>query len=353
MDVDTLLRRVLALPGRVLDLTDATAGRPGLPGPVAPDLVRDLVRRGARHPESHLAFEPDLSHLVVGDRLLAYRVHGGTAFGVGGLNAPPGERARLLRAFRDEARARGCRRALVFPLRRDDLDEAAEAGFEAVQVGVEAWLDLPELDPWGPGYAHARHMCRVARRRGVRIDEVGVGWARRALPEVYATWLASRRPRGRMRLLVGSPGFDRPVDRRYLVARAGDRVEGFVTLVPGAPGVWGVDVLCRRPDAVKGTMEALVLDAAERLRGEGATVLSLGPCPMACVPASGERPLLRRIFGLLYGTRLGNRLFGFRNLHRFKQKFRPRWEPVWFAAAPRVGVTALYAGCRMWGLFGP
>src|SRR5690606_23809101 len=127
MDVDTLLRRALALPGRALDLADAVAGRPHLPSPVPPDRVRALVRRDARHPESHLALEAGLSHLVVGDRLLAWCVRGGTAFGVGGVNAPPGERAGLLRAFADEVRARGCRRALVFPLRRDDLDAAAEA----------------------------------------------------------------------------------------------------------------------------------------------------------------------------------------------------------------------------------
>lgn len=351
MDADTLLRRALALPGRVLDLADAAAGRPRLAGGLEPDAVLPLVRRQARHPESHLALEPGLSYVVAHGHVLAYRLRGGTAFGVGGVNAPPGERGPLLAAFAAQLRARGCRRVLLFPLRRDELDEARAAGFDAVQVGVEAWLDLPGLDLGGREHAHVRHLRNVARRRGVRVDELGADDARALLPDVYAAWLASKRPRWRMRLLVGTPGFERAYDRRYLVARGEDRVEGFVTLVPGGPGVWGVDVMCRRPDAIKGTMEALVVAAAERLRDEGATALSLGPCPMAAVPVQGPRSALRRTFALLYGTRCGNRLFGFRNLHRFKQKFRPRWEPVWFGATPRLGVTALYAGCRMWGLF--
>ena len=83
---------------------------------------------------------------------------------------------------------------------------------------------------------------------------------------------------------------------------------------------------------------------------EGARELSLGACPMAGVPRQGDRRLLRAIFHALYSWPLGNQIFGFRNLHRFKEKFRPRWEPVHFAAS-RLGPLELYLGCRMWGLY--
>ncbi|MCA9572677.1 MAG: hypothetical protein KC656_32785, partial [Myxococcales bacterium] len=76
-----------------------------------------------------------------------------------------------------------------------------------------------------------------------------------------------------------------------------------------------------------------------------------GACPMAGVPFDPRRPVLTAIFRLLYGTWLGNRVFGFRNLVRFKDKLAPRWEPVHFAARPGLGAWALYQGCRMWGLY--
>jgi lysylphosphatidylglycerol synthetase-like protein (DUF2156 family) len=72
---------------------------------------------------------------------------------------------------------------------------------------------------------------------------------------------------------------------------------------------------------------------------------------MAGIPLTGKGWLLRRIFRVLYASSLGNRVFGFRRLHQFKSKFRPRWEPVYFAASPRLGIWSLYLGCRMWGLY--
>jgi lysylphosphatidylglycerol synthetase-like protein (DUF2156 family) len=97
-------------------------------------------------------------------------------------------------------------------------------------------------------------------------------------------------------------------------------------------------------------MDHLLATAAERLRDEGATTLSLGACPMAGIPHT-DRGWLPRLFRLLYASRAGNRLFGFQSLHHFKAKFRPRWEPLYLAASPRPGAWSLYVGCRMWGLY--
>jgi phosphatidylglycerol lysyltransferase len=185
----------------------------------------------------------------------------------------------------------------------------------------------------------------------VSAEEIPAGARAAELTRVFDAWLDTKRPSWRMKLLVGSPGLDRPLDRRYFVATSARGVEAFCTVLPGGPGAFGVDVMCRRPDAEPGAMELLLTRVLETLRDEGASTCSLGPCPMAGVPLDGDRPLLRRIVRALYASRLGNQVFGFRNLHRFKQKFRPRFEPVYFAAAPSLGVLALYRGCRMWGLY--
>ena len=93
-----------------------------------------------------------------------------------------------------------------------------------------------------------------------------------------------------------------------------------------------------------------MLETVAQLRSEGVTTLSLGPCPMAGLEAIARPNILHRIFQLLYRTSWGNRIFGFRGLVSFKNKFRPRWEPIFIAATPRVSVLTLYMGCRMWRL---
>ena len=306
------------------------------------------VAATARHPESRLALEEDVHHVVHDGFVLAYQLRGRTAFAVGGLNAPPQRREDLLRAY---LAMPGVRRHLIFPLRRDELSSAIHVGFSPIQVGVEGVLDLPDLHFRGGDYATVRNMRNRARRRGAQIREVDPHEHRDALHEVHRRWLLGKRPSWRMKLLVGSPSLDFPHDRRYLAAFCEDQIVAYITLLPGAEGQWGLDVMPQTPEAPSGTMDALIAHAVDMLRDEGAQTLSLGACPMAGIPLHGKGWLLRRIFHWLYTSSLGNRIFGFRRLHQFKRKFRPRWEPVYFAASPRLSMWALYRGCRMWGLY--
>ena len=57
------------------------------------------------------------------------------------------------------------------------------------------------------------------------------------------------------------------------------------------------------------------------------------------------------VFRFLYTQPLGARLFPFRGLARFKEKFSPEWVPVRIGAYKNVSVWSLYEGCRIWGLF--
>lgn len=351
------MRWLLGVPGRLLDRIDG----PQLPpqGP-RPEAVYPLVRAQARHPEAHLALERGLHYRVHAGHVLAYEIRGRTAFAVGGLNAPPGQRVELLRSWRTALGRRGVHRQLCFPVRPEELADVRRAGMEHVQVGVEAWLDVDALSGGAPEdgrlfrgsrYAEVRYMRNRAGRRGVEVAEVRPEEHAEELGRLHRAWLESKRPSWRMKLLVGSPGLEQPFDRRYFVATHEERLVAFLTWLPGGPGCMGLDVMCRDPQAPPGTMERLICHAVQVLAAEGISRLSLGACPMAGVPVEGARLGLKRVFATLYGSQLGNRVFGFRSLHRFKAKFRPRWGAVHVAAAPRLGALELYLGCRMWGLY--
>lgn len=289
-----------------------------------------------------------MHHVWADELVLAYQMRGRTAFAVGGLNAPPERQGELLQAYRELP---GVRRRLIFPLRKRELPEAVRQGFSPIQVGVEAVLDLSELTFRGGRFQTVRNMRNRARRRGARVRDVNPRRERAAIEHIHAAWLEGKRPSWRMKLLVGSPCLDDPHDRQYLGAEVNGELVAFITLMPGAPGQWGLDVMAQLPSAPAGTMDLLIATAAETLRDAGAHTLSLGACPMAGVPLQGRGWMLRRIFHFLYTSSLGNRIFGFKRLFQFKSKFRPRWEPVYFASAPRLGVVSLYLGCRMWGLY--
>lgn len=359
-----LLASVLDLPGRLADgLTSAArAEEVGAPIP-EPEVLARVAAHAAAAPRAnaYLALEPGLRIFEHEGASFAWAGARRHAFAVGGLlAADEGAAARGLRRFRAALGAAGYRRGLLFPVSDAELPILAEAGWSALPVGAEAIVLLPSFSLAGKRHADLRQMVNRARKRhDVVAREVDAETARRSGAPVFARWLAARPVPAQMRLLVGTPCFEAPFGRRYFLAeRLGTQeVMALVTVTPGSFGqVAGIDVMARAPDAPAGTMDLLITHVAERLRDEGLDALSLGACPMAvaAAPARGPRErLYLRLFSFIYRSRTLSRLFHFEHLARFKQKFDPEWRTVHLGGWPRIGARSLYAGCRMWGLFGP
>jgi len=345
----TALRRVLGWPGQVLDVLDGRV-QPAPEAPVPEPLP-------VHTPEAYLTVQPGLAHHREGEDWAAFHVQGGTALVVGGPQAPASARKQqVLRGVLRTTRELGVRRQVLYPVRPDDLHDVTQVGFATAQVGVEAWVDLQDFTLKGKRWAHLRQMRNRARGRGVQVHETRPGPWDHAMEQVWDAWVQAKQPRWSLRWLTGTPSLERPLDRRYFVAHAAGRLQAFCTVLPGPDGTWAVDVLCRAPDAIPGSMERLLVHAFQQLRDEGARAVNLGPCPLAGTAGQGlsaqERPpgLLGWAFKVAWDSKLGERLFGFRGLHAFKAKFRPRWEPVYLAAAPRLGWVEWYAAARMWAL---
>jgi len=89
--------------------------------------------------------------------------------------------------------------------------------------------------------------------------------------------------------------------------------------------------------------EFLIASACLSFRDQGATLVSLSGAPLAHAgDATTEGATLERLLDQL-GQAM-EPLYGFRSLEIFKQKFRPRHEPVYLvftdeAALPRIGLA--------------
>lgn len=354
----TALRFALSVPGRLSE----RLGRAGLPerlaaDPIAVDALEALARRSPRG-NAYLSLEPGLRAFATPDGALTWAGTRHTVFVVGGVHAHAGGAGRLLDDFRQGLRAARYRRGLIFPVATAERRLVRAAGFRTLAVGAEAFVDTADFTLSGRARADLRQMVNRGRKRyGVTAVELPAPAAGDDLGGVYARWLASRPVADPMALLVGTPCFDRPARRRFFAAIAPDRPEpvAFVTLTPAWGGAgYGVDVMARDPAAPAGAMDVLLTEVITRLADEGVATVSLGACPMAertPLPWRDSR-VLRAAFRWLYRSRLGNRLFPFASLARYKDKFAPRWEAVHLGAWPRLNALTLYHGCRLWGLFG-
>ena len=66
---------------------------------------------------------------------------------------------------------------------------------------------------------------------------------------------------------------------------------------------------------------------------EGYAALDLGMAPLAGIDAHRRAPLASKLSALVY--EYGERLYGFEGLRAYKNKFQPRWEPVFLCLENR------------------
>jgi phosphatidylglycerol lysyltransferase len=116
-----------------------------------------------------------------------------------------------------------------------------------------------------------------------------------------------------------------------LALSAHGRLEAFVSWLPvPMRRAWTLDLMRRRPDAAYGVIEALIARSVVEARSQGVVGVSLGVTPRVINPASVNGAWRAMYWGL-------DRFERSRGLHRFKEKFGPRWEER-YLAIPSVAV---------------
>ncbi|HEX6765270.1 MAG TPA: DUF2156 domain-containing protein [Polyangiaceae bacterium] len=300
--------------------------------------VLALLKRWGWNVTSFQVLGAGFSYWFYGTEAVVAYVDTGSAWvAAGSPIAPESELVRVARAFTEHARENG-RRVAFFATERRFVDQGA---FDALLIGEQpSWH--PET--WAATVENVRSLreqLRRARARGVaitRLDAREVGSANDGVrPEIealIARWLDTK-PMQPMGFLVRIAPFAFAEERRLFVARCGDRLVGFASVVPVyARKGWFIENLVRAPDAPNGTTELLVDSVMRDAAATQSEYVTLGLAPLAgAVPAA-----LRRLRTYVTG------LYDFAGLHSFKAKFRPReWASIHLSYPPeQTSHAALY-----------
>jgi phosphatidylglycerol lysyltransferase len=234
----------------------------------------------------------------------------------------------------------------TLPLYRD-------AQFDALKIGEEALLDLPDFTTRGEARKDLRTAANRARREGWQFHffdrPIGNAVLVAKLQAISEAWLADKFG-GEMGFTMG--GTPITGSHETLVSAATDsqgQLLAFVTWAPmyGARG-WVVDFMRRASDAPNGAMEYVMVETITCLRERGDQIVSLGLAPLANVQASDAEAILSLEKGIELIYRRFNTAYGFKSLHDFKKKFAPRWESRYLAyrgltVLPRVGYALVNA----------
>jgi phosphatidylglycerol lysyltransferase len=235
----------------------------------------------------------------------------------------------------------------------EHLHQYHDAGFSLFKVGEMGLVRVATFTLSGRRNQTLRTGVNRAQREGLTAELLthpldDATWSE--LRGVSDSWLGERGS-AEKRFSLGA--FD-PVYLAWsplFVIRQEERVMAFASLTPSyhGRGELGVDLMRQLPDAPTGTMDYLFAQMIEYARAEGYTWFNLGMAPLSGVGntryARPDEKLAR------YAYDYGSRLYNYKGLRSFKEKFHPEWRSRYiayplFSPLPMllVDIAALIAG---------
>lgn len=225
--------------------------------------------------------------------------------------------------------------------------------WRSLVVADDTIVDLPGVEFTGKLWAQVRTSLNRAGREGMTFRMTtwdAESWGVHAqLQAISAMWVGDR-GLPEMGFTLGT--LEQTRDPRVRLALAlspnGD-VDGFLSWLPvyghgeseGAVVGWTLDLMRRRDGGFPPVMEYPIGMSIASFRDEGAQFMSLSGAPLAHT----YPPEARLISDL--SERLASALepvYGFRSLHRFKEKFNPRYETMYLLFRDETDLPRIGAG---------
>ncbi len=316
--------------------------------PKSPERTAELDERLAQvidapenaHPDAALAYLPDKRFHFSDDgrAFVMYGVRGRNWICMGPPVGPPDAARAAAFALRREAdRVRA--NLIFYAAPVSFLPLALDLGLSVQKVGEAALIDLPTFSLEGSSRARLRQVSKRATRDGCVFEVLPAGTfdaVAEDLGRVSRAWLDAHQG-AEKRFTLGN--FDADYLRRFplAVVKCNGALVAFANIWRSGDGqACSVDLMRHAPDAPSGVMDFLFVELALWAKAEGMKTLDLGMAPLAGLAPEREADMFSRLGVLVYSH--GEEIYGFEGLRKYKDKFDPRWEPVYLAAPDRVSL---------------
>lgn len=308
------------------------------------DEVKDEIRRHGGGTLSWMTTWDGNQYARAGGGIVAYQRRAGVALALADPVGPVASRADAVTAFIRDAERAGL--VPCFFSAGEATRAAVPRGWRSFVVADDAIVDLPGLRFRGKAWGDVRTALNRAGREGMqfrmtrlRDEPWGIQQQLRAISE---SWVAEKGlPEMGFTLGTLQEAVDPEVRVALAVSAVGD-VDGFLSWLPvygeGRVRGWTLDLMRRRQGGFGPVMEYLIGSSAALFAEEGAEILSLSGAPLTHPPGSGAiAEVTTWVAGLI------EPVYGFASLHRFKQKFQPRYEQMYLLYRDEADLTRIAA----------
>ncbi|MCU4671011.1 bifunctional lysylphosphatidylglycerol flippase/synthetase MprF [Microbacterium fluvii] len=279
--------------------------------------------------------------------IIAYQRRAGVALALADPLGPEVGRAQSIAEFIDLSQRAGltpCFFSVGEPTR-----QAVPEGWRSIVVADDTIVDLPGLAFTGKNWNSVRTSLNRAGReemtfRMTRLRDEPWG-VQAQLEAISAMWVGDKSlPEMGFTLGTLAQAEDPEVRLALAISPRGD-VDGFLSWLPvygeGAVRGWTLDLMRRREGGFGPVMEYLIGMSATHFRDEGAEIMSLSGAPLAHEYPEGAgviADLSERLADML------EPVYGFQSLHRFKEKFHPRYETMYLLFRDETDLPRIGAG---------
>jgi len=302
------------------------------PAPTADDVVAELRTHGGGTLSWMTTWDGN-SYARTDGGIVAYQRRSGVALALADPIGPAESRGAAVADF-----VRSAEEAGLVPcfFSADAATRAAVPGtWRSLVVADDTIVDLPGLSFTGKRWNSVRTSLNKAGREDMtfrlshlKAESWGVQQQVRAISEA---WVGDK-DLPEMRFTLGTlEEAEAPEVRLALALAPNGDVDGFLSWLPvyGESGTvrgWTLDLMRRREGGFGPVMEYLIGSSARQFAEEGAQIMSLSGAPLA-----HDYPPDAGLIAVL-SERLAEALepvYGFGSLHRFKEKFHPRYETMY------------------------
>jgi phosphatidylglycerol lysyltransferase len=209
------------------------------------------------------------------------------------------------------------------------MDTYKAAGFDMLTLGQESVVDLSLFTLDGSENKTLRNSYNKMVRVGYHYDVVQPPYSARMMRELNAIsdeWLSSR-GMSEMRFSLG--WFDEAYLNTCPILLVRDRegfIEAFANIVTEfQASEVAVDLMRHRNNVESGLMDFLFVSLFQWAKENGHASFNIGLSALSGVGEQLGDPAIERALNYIY--RNVSRLYNFRGLHTFKDKFHPNWSP--------------------------
>jgi phosphatidylglycerol lysyltransferase len=307
-------------------------------------LVQQTLSRHGYNSTSYMALESDKQHLIHTrvDAATAYAQKGRIAIAAGEPICALADLPTAIDEFSLFSYNRNLQ-PLFFEVSEQALPALAAKGFKFLKTGEEPFFELDRFSLKGNKMLNVRSSGNTAKKRGVTVREyfpAESAQINQQLEAISAQWVQGKGV-GELTFTLGGLSLKDPADRRYFIAEQANledpsqpsQVVAFVTYTPiyARNGMY-LDLMRRQAKPPTGTMDLLLTESWRLLKESGVARVTMGMAPLANVQDTEVPQSPRLAWALQQVYEKGHKIYHFKQLRDFKQKFQPHaWESKYLA----------------------